>query len=41
LGSDSKVVPKHAWDNTEETGGWKSIVPKDGNYGVPDWQQIV
>jgi len=41
LGSDSKLVPKHAWDNTEETGGWKSIVPKDGNYGVPDWQQIV
>jgi len=41
LGSDSKVVPKHAWDNTDETGGWKSIVPKDGNYGVPEWQQIV
>jgi flagellar basal body-associated protein FliL len=41
LGSDSKVVPKHAWDNKEETGGWKSVVPKDGNYGVPNWQQIV
>jgi len=41
LGSDSRVVPKHAWDNTDETGGWKSVVPKDGNYGVPDWQQIV
>jgi hypothetical protein len=37
LGSDSKVVPKHA----EETGGWKSVVPKEGNYGVPNWQQIV
>ena len=41
LGSDSKVVPKHAWDNTDETGGWKSIVPKDGSYGVPEWRQIV
>jgi len=41
LGSDSKVVPKHAWDNTGETGGWKSVVPKDGSYGVPNWQQIV
>jgi len=41
LGSDSKVVPKHAWDNTSETGGWKSVVPVDGSYGVPNWQQIV
>jgi len=41
LGSDSKVVPKHAWDNTDGTGGWKSVVPKNGNYGVPNWQQIV
>jgi len=41
LGSDSKVVPKHAWDNKEETGGWKSVVPKDGDYGVPNWHQIV
>jgi len=41
LGSDSRVVPKHAWDNTDETGGWKSVVPRDGNYGVPSWQQIV
>jgi len=41
LGSDSKVVPKHAWDNSEETGGWKSVIPKEGNYGVPNWQQIV
>jgi len=41
LGSDSKVVPKHAWDNTDETGGWKSVVPKDGDYGVPAWQQMV
>jgi len=41
LGGDSKLVPKHAWDNTEETGGWKSVIPKDGDYGVPDWQQIV
>jgi len=41
LGSDSKVVPKHAWDNTNETGGWKSVVPKDGSYGVPEWRQIV
>ena len=41
LGSDSKVVPKHAWDNADGTGGWKSVVPKDGSYGVPNWQQIV
>jgi len=41
LGSDSKVVPKHAWENTNGTGGWKSVVPKNGNYGVPNWQQIV
>jgi hypothetical protein len=41
LGGDSKVVPKHAWENTDETGGWKSVVPKEGNYGVPSWQQIV
>jgi len=41
LGSDSKVVPKHAWENTDGTGGWKSVVPTDGSYGVPDWQQIV
>jgi len=41
LGSDSKVVPKHAWENTNETGGWKSVVPKEGDYGVPNWQQIV
>jgi hypothetical protein len=40
LGSDSKVVPKHAWDK-DGTGGWKSVVPKDGSYGVPSWQQIV
>jgi hypothetical protein len=41
LGSDSKVVPKHAWDNADGTGNWKPVVPKDGNYGVPNWQQIV
>jgi hypothetical protein len=41
LGSDSKVIPKHAWENTDETGGWKSVVPKEGSYGVPNWRQIV
>jgi len=41
LGGDSKVVPKHAWENKPGTGGWKSVVPKDGSYGVPNWQQIL
>ena len=36
LGSDSTVVPK-----PPNTSGWKSVVPKDGSYEVPDWRQIV
>jgi hypothetical protein len=41
LGSDSVVVPKQPWDNAGGTGGWKSVVPLDGGYGVPDWRQMV
>ncbi len=41
LGSDSTVVPKLPWDNTNNTSGWQSVLPKDGKYEVPDWRQIV
>ena len=41
LGSDSVVVPKLPWDNTDASGGWKAIVPVDGKYEVPDWRQVV
>jgi hypothetical protein len=39
FGSDSKVVPKLPWDNKDGTS-WKSVVPKDGQYEVPNWRQI-
>jgi hypothetical protein len=39
FGSDSVVVPKLPWDNADGTG-WKSVVPKDGQYEVPDWRQM-
>lgn len=39
FGSDSVVVPKLPWDNADGTG-WKSVVPKDGRYEVPDWRQM-
>ena len=40
FGSDSVVVPKQPWE-TGGTGGWKSVVPENGGYNVPDWRQIV
>jgi len=39
LGSDSVVVPKLPWDNSDGTS-WKSVVPKDGQYEVPNWRQM-
>jgi hypothetical protein len=40
FGSDSVVLPKLPWDNTDGTS-WKSVVPKAGQYEVPNWRQIV
>ncbi len=40
-GSDSKVIPKHAWDNPDVAGGWQSVLPKDGKYEVPDWKRVI
>jgi len=41
FGSDSILVAKQPWDNADGTGGWRSVVPNEGNYGVPDWRQLV
>ncbi|MCL2260458.1 MAG: hypothetical protein FWC15_03780 [Fibromonadales bacterium] len=41
LGSDSVVIPKLPWDNTDGSSGWKAVVPMDGKYEVPDWRQVV
>ena len=41
FGSDSIVVPKLPWDNTDGAGGWKALVPVDGIYEIPDWRQVV
>ncbi|MDR0516796.1 MAG: hypothetical protein LBH25_07080 [Fibromonadaceae bacterium] len=41
IGSDSVVVPKQPWDNADGTGGWKSVMPKDGRYEVPDWKRML
>jgi len=39
FGSDSVVVPKLPWDNADGTS-WKSVVPIDGNYEIPNWRQM-
>jgi hypothetical protein len=41
LGSDSVVVPKQPWDNSDGTGGWKSVMPKNGSYEVPNWKKML
>jgi hypothetical protein len=39
MGCGSKLTPKLPWENPGKSG-WKSVVPEDGQYKVPDWRQF-
>jgi len=39
FGCGCKLVPKLPWENPGKSG-WKSVVPEEGQYKVPDWRQI-
>lgn len=39
FGCGCKLVPKLPWENPGKAG-WKSVVPEDGQYKVPDWRQF-
>lgn len=38
-GCGCKLTPKLPWENPGKAG-WKSVVPVDGQYKVPDWRQL-
>lgn len=39
FGCGCKLTPKLPWENPGKSG-WKSVVPDDGQYKVPDWRQF-
>ena len=39
FGCACRLTPKLPWENPGKAG-WKSVVPEEGQYRVPDWRQF-